>query len=144
MKTKHLPALLGAVLAVGIVNQHPAHAEEPQNIVPASGNDAADLAQDLTNPLADLITRTIIPVIHHEDLFPGSGSQFGLGDTNMSLFFSPRSSSDDFVWGAGPVMLFPTTTGSLQAGVGYWAESPTNGADEFRFRLQMNFVLPKS
>ena len=179
-------------------------------------------------------------MIHQEDLFPGSGSQFGLGDINMSLFFSPRSASDDFVWGAGPVFLFPTATDSLlgadkwaagpslvmlrmqgpwtygilanhlwsfdgsgsrhlnntfvqpfvayttesawtfslqsemnynwsteqwaipvnasvsklvrfgklpvslQAGVGYWAESPTNGADDLRFRLQMNFVLPKS
>ena len=32
---------------------------------------------------------------------------------------------------------------SLQAGVGYWLESPEAGAEGFRFRLQANFVLPK-
>ena len=31
----------------------------------------------------------------------------------------------------------------LQAGVGYWAESPESGPEGFRFRLQANFVLPK-
>jgi hypothetical protein len=32
---------------------------------------------------------------------------------------------------------------SLQAGVGYWADSPDTGPEGFRFRLQANFVLPK-
>jgi hypothetical protein len=32
---------------------------------------------------------------------------------------------------------------SLQAGVGYWAESPDNGPEGVRFRLQANIVLPK-
>jgi hypothetical protein len=31
---------------------------------------------------------------------------------------------------------------SLQAGVGYWAESPETGPEGFRFRLQANIVLP--
>jgi hypothetical protein len=38
-------------------------------------------------------------------------------------------------WGKLPV--------SLQAGVGYWVESPETGSEGFRFRLQANFVLPK-
>jgi len=38
-------------------------------------------------------------------------------------------------WGKLPV--------SLQAGVGYWVESPDTGPEGFRFRLQANFVLPK-
>jgi hypothetical protein len=38
-------------------------------------------------------------------------------------------------WGQLPV--------SLQAGVGYWAESPDEGPEGFRFRLQVSFVLPK-
>ena len=29
------------------------------------------------------------------------------------------------------------------AGVGYWVESPDEGPEGFRFRLQANFVLPK-
>jgi hypothetical protein len=32
---------------------------------------------------------------------------------------------------------------SLQAGVGYWAESPETGPEGFRFRLAATFVLPK-
>ena len=244
------------------------------------GSDA-DLAQELSNPVADLITvpiqmnydrgigpqddgwklqtniqpvipfsvndnwnlitRTIMPVIYQDDIFPGSGSDFGLGDINMSLFFSPKQpTSGGLIWGIGPVLLFPTATESLlgakkwgagpalvaltmrgpwtigmlanhiwsyagdsdrqdisntfiqpfvaytwpnawtfsvqsettynwdtekwavpvnaavsklvrwgrlpvslQAGVGYWAESPNSGPEGFRFRLQANFVLPK-
>ncbi len=32
---------------------------------------------------------------------------------------------------------------SLQAGVGYWAESPENSPEGVLFRLQANIVLPK-
>jgi hypothetical protein len=241
----------------------------------------AELAQELTNPLADLvsvpvqmnldrgigpmddgtkvttniqpvipfevgegwnlITRTIVPVIYQDDLFPRAGSQFGLGDINLSLFFSPRKPTEGgLTWGVGPVVLLPTATDSLlggkkwgagptavglvlngpwtagmlanhiwsfagdddrqdisnsfvqpfvaytwpsawtvsvqsessynwnsdqwsipvnlgvsklvrfgklpvslQAGMGYWAESPDNGPEGFRFRLQASIVMPK-
>lgn len=272
---KRIIAILYAFLFVIVL---PVQAEE----VPGAkqGGDA-DLAQELSNPIANLITipvqmnydrgigvdddgwklqtniqpvipfsvndnwnlitRTIIPVIYQDDLFPGSGSDFGLGDINMSLFFSPkRPTSGGWLWGAGPVLLFPTATESLlgaekwgagpalvaltmrgpwtvgmlanhiwsyagdsdrqdisstfmqpfmayttpnawtysvqsettynwetekwsvpvnvavaklvrwgklpvslQAGVGYWFESPDTGPEGFRFRLQANFVLPK-
>ena len=190
----------------------------------------------------NLITRTILPVIYQDDIAPRAGSQFGLGDINMSLFFSPKKpAAGGIIWGAGPVLLLPTATDdllgaekwgagpaaviltmrgpwtmgmlanhiwsyagdsdrqdisntflqpfvaftmpsawtvslqtettynwktekwsvpvnvalsklvrwgklpvSLQAGVGYWAESPDSGPDGFRYRLQANFVLPKS
>jgi hypothetical protein len=243
---------------------------------------AADLAQELTNPIADLVTvpiqmnldngigpaddgsklttnvqpvipfdigenwnlvtRTIVPVTYQNDIFPGAGSQFGLGDINLSLFFSPKApTAGGLTWGVGPVLLLPTATDSLigarkwgagpaavglvlkgpwtvgmlanhvwsfagdddrddisnsfmqpfvaytwpsawtaslqsettynwqseqwsvpinlslsklvkfgklpvslQAGVGYWAESPDNGPEGVRFRLQANIVLPKS
>jgi hypothetical protein len=37
------------------------------------------------------------------------GSQFGLGDINFSLFFSPKKpTSGGLIWGVGPVLLFPT------------------------------------
>ena len=242
----------------------------------------ADLAQELTNPLAELLTipiqmnydrdigleddgyklqtniqpvvpfklnedwnlisRTILPVTYQDDIFPGAGSQFGLGDTTLSLFFSPQKSTPGGVmWGAGPILYLPTATDSLlgaekwgagptavvltmrgpwtlgtlvnhvwsfagnsdrpdinnsflqpfvaytwpsawtvsvqsestynweiekwsvpvnialaklvklgklpvslQAGVGYWLESPDVAAEGWRFRLQANFVLPKS
>lgn len=256
----------------------PAHAADTPD--PAPSGDA-DLAQELSNPVADLITvpvqvnydqdfgptddgwklqtniqpvipfsvndkwnlitRTIMPVISQEDIFPGSGSDFGLGDINMSLFLSPKEpTTGGLIWGAGPVLLFPTATEtllggekwgagpamvgltmrgpwtigmlanhiwsyagdsdrqdisntflqpfvaytwpsawtasvqsettynwetekwsvpvnvafsklvrwgrlpvSLQAGVGYWLESPEAGPEGWRFRLQANFVLPK-
>jgi len=99
----------------------------------------ADLAQDLTNPIADLmtipiqmttdqnigmldngtkvqtniqpvvpidvnddwnlLTRTILPVVQQKDIFPNSGSQFGLGDTSLSMFFSPKKSTNGVIWG---------------------------------------------
>jgi hypothetical protein len=32
---------------------------------------------------------------------------------------------------------------NFQAGAGYWLESPTGGPDDWRFRLQVQFVFPK-
>ena len=241
----------------------------------------AGLAQDLTNPVADLvtlpiqlnydrgigtlddgakwqanvqpvvpfavnedwnlITRTIMPVIWQDDVFPGTGSQFGLGDINLTLFLSPKQpTAGGLTWGVGPVFVLPTATDSklggkkwgagpaaialkmrgawtygvlanhvwsyagsdnrpdinntfmqpfvaytwpsawtlsvqsetsynwetenwtvpvnvavaklkmfgklpvsLQAGMGYWFESPAGAADDWRLRFQANFVLPK-
>jgi hypothetical protein len=246
----------------------------------AEKGENAELAQELSNPLADLmsipfqmnydrgigprddgwklqtniqpvipfhldenwnlISRTIIPVIYQDDILPSAGSQFGLGDINLTLFFSPKKPSAGVTWGIGPVLLLPTATDdllgaekwgagpavvaltvrgpwtigflanhvwsyggdsdrqdisntflqpfaaytwpsawtvsvqsessynwktekwsipinaavskltrwgklpvSLQAGVGYWAESTETGPEGFRFRLQTTFVLPK-
>lgn len=257
----------------------PAQAEGTSDSEPTGD---ADLAQELSNPIADLITipiqmnydsdigrsddgwkrltniqpvipfalnddwnlitRTIMPVIYQDDILPGEGSQFGLGDITESLFFSPKEpTSGGVTWGVGPILLLPTATDdllgakkwgagpaaialtmrgpwtigmlanhvwsfagdsdrpdisntfaqpfvaytwpsawtvsaqtettynwktekwsvpinvaiaklvrwgklpvSLQAGVGYWLESPETGPEGFRFRLQANFVLPKS
>lgn len=52
----------------------------------------------------NLISRTIVPVIWQSDLFPGAGSQSGIGDTTASLFFSPKKpTSGGWIWGVGPV-----------------------------------------
>lgn len=73
----------------------------------------------------NLITRTIVPVIYQEDLFPGSGSQFGLGDVNLTLFASPKEpTSGGITWGAGPVVLLPTATDSLLGGE-KWGAGPS-------------------
>jgi hypothetical protein len=32
---------------------------------------------------------------------------------------------------------------SLQAGIGYWLESPPGGPEGMRYRLQVSLVLPK-
>ena len=272
-----LISILSMFIAISMLVQ-PAQAEDTSGT--QKGGDA-DLAQELSNPLADLMTipiqmnydrdigpqddgwklqtniqpvipfylnedwnlisRTIMPVIYQDDILPGSGSDFGLGDINLSLFFSPKKpASGGVIWGIGPVLLFPTATESLlgakkwgagptavaltmrgpwtvgmlanhiwsyagdsdrqdisntflqpfaaytwpsawtvsvqsestynwktekwsvpvnaavsklvrwgklpvslQAGVGYWVESPDAGPEGFRFRLQANFVLPK-
>jgi hypothetical protein len=41
------------------------------------------------SPEWNLISRTILPVVFQKEIFPGSGEQFGLGDTVQSLFLSP-------------------------------------------------------
>ncbi len=71
----------------------------------------------------NLISRTIIPVTHQEDIFPGAGSQSGLGDTTLSLFFNPKKRGG-ILWGAGPIMHLPTATGSL-LGTEKWGAGPS-------------------
>ena len=56
-----------------------------------------------------LITRTIIPVIQVPDLAPGVRGATGLGDVQESLFLSPAKAGP-VIWGAGPVISFPTAT----------------------------------
>jgi len=114
----------------------------------------AELAQELTNPVADLvtipiqmnfdrnigpaddgtkvttnvqpvipfqlsddlnlITRTIVPVVYQDEIYPGAGSQSGLGDINLTLFLSPKKpTASGLIWGAGPVLLLPTGTDDL-------------------------------
>lgn len=73
----------------------------------------------------NLISRTILPVVSQEDIFPGAGDQFGLGDTVQSLFFSPaRPTSGGWIWGVGPVFLLPTATDEL-LGTEKWGAGPT-------------------
>jgi len=67
----------------------------------------------------NLITRTIIPLIDQ----PVPDRKFGLGDIQLSLFLSP-SKSGKFIWGAGPILQFPTGTGN-QLGSGKWCAGPT-------------------
>lgn len=73
----------------------------------------------------NMISRTIVPIISQEDIFPGAGSQFGLGDTVQSLFFSPKAlTKGGWTWGAGPVLLIPTATDDLLGGE-KWGAGPT-------------------
>ena len=62
----------------------------------------------------NLITRTILPVIDQSDIFPGAGSQSGLGDLFLTTFFSPKpEGAGGLIWGVGPVFLLPTATDPL-------------------------------
>jgi hypothetical protein len=59
----------------------------------------------------NVITRTILPVIYAEGTTNGASSKFGLGDIVQSFFFSPKApTSGGWIWGAGPVLLYPTAT----------------------------------
>lgn len=73
----------------------------------------------------NVISRTIVPIVHQSDIAPGSGSQFGLGDTLQSLFFTPKEPGPGgFIWGVGPALLVPTATDPLLGGR-QWAAGPT-------------------
>jgi len=71
----------------------------------------------------NLITRTILPVIYQPSLAPGLDSEFGLGDTTFSAFLSPAKSGK-LIWGAGPVILIPTSTADV-LGAGQWGLGPS-------------------
>lgn len=73
----------------------------------------------------NLISRTILPIIDQSDIFPGAGSQSGIGDITQSLFFSPKAPTPGGVlWGVGPVLLIPTASDDL-LGSGKWGAGPT-------------------
>jgi hypothetical protein len=73
----------------------------------------------------NLISRTILPIVDQNDV-PFSGvSEFGLGDTVQSFFFSPKApTSGGWIWGAGPVLLLPTATDEV-LGSEKWGIGPT-------------------
>nr|WP_281720710.1 hypothetical protein [Nitrosomonas nitrosa] len=75
------------------------------------------------NPDWNVISRTILPVVYQSDIFPHSGTQFGLGDTLQSFFFSPAKPGA-FIWGVGPVFLLPTGTHRYISGR-KWGAGPT-------------------
>jgi hypothetical protein len=73
----------------------------------------------------NLISRTILPVVWQQDIFPGSGSQSGIGDITQSFFFSPKNpTAGGWIWGAGPVIYVPTASNDL-LGADKWGLGPT-------------------
>lgn len=74
----------------------------------------------------NLISRTVVPVIYQPELAPGVGDTFGLGDIQLSLFLSPAKPGV-LIWGAGPVLQFPTATDDV-LGQGKWGAGPTAAA----------------
>ncbi|HZF32113.1 MAG TPA: transporter [Gammaproteobacteria bacterium] len=72
-----------------------------------------------------IISRTIVPLVAQQDIFPGAGSQSGLGDITQSLFFAPKHTSvEGFTWAVGPAFLLPAATDEL-LGTDKWGGGPT-------------------
>lgn len=72
----------------------------------------------------NIITRTIVPLIWQPEFYPGQGSRFGLGDTQVSAFLSPGSpGAGGLIWGAGVITQVPTDTEQL--GNKNWGMGPT-------------------
>ena len=80
----------------------------------------------------NVITRTIAPLIYVPgsveglDVLPqgvGSGTEFGLGDINVTAFLSPANPGN-VVWGVGPSLTLPTATDSL-LGSEKWSAGPS-------------------
>jgi len=76
----------------------------------------------------NLISRTILPVISQQDIYPGAGSQSGIGDVVQSVFLSPKApTAGGWIWGAGPVFLLPTGSDDLLSAK-KWGAGPTGVA----------------
>tara|TARA_R110000823_G_scaffold139607_8_gene269597 strand:- start:26229 stop:27032 length:804 start_codon:yes stop_codon:yes gene_type:complete len=82
---------------------------------------------DYTDDL-NLISRTILPVVYQDEIFPGAGDQSGMGDVVQSFFFSPKApTASGWIWGVGPVALLPTGTDELLSAE-KWGAGPTGVA----------------
>ncbi len=78
------------------------------------------------SPKWNLISRTILPIIHQGNVTGPNTSQTGLGDTVQSLFFSPNK-TEPLIWAVGPVFLLPTATDAA-LGAQKWGVGPTVAA----------------
>jgi hypothetical protein len=60
----------------------------------------------------NLITRTIIPLVWQP--IPGEGTEFGLGNPQLSLFASPsKPGAGGLIWGAGAIIQVPIDSNDL-------------------------------
>lgn len=108
----------------------PLQANFDQNIGPADDGERLTVNIQPVIPLSlnedwNIISRTILPIIDQKDVFPGAGSQSGLGDTVQSFFLSPvEPTSNGWIWGAGPAFLLPTGSDDLLT-ADKWGLGPT-------------------
>jgi hypothetical protein len=72
----------------------------------------------------NMISRTILPVIGQNDIFPRRWLPVRLWRHHANSVFSPSRPINGFVWGAGPVFLVPTGTDDL-LGTGTSGAGPT-------------------
>ena len=98
----------------------------------------------------NLITRFILPVIYQNDVGgtkgSPSGQQFGLADTVVSAWFTPKKpTSGGWIWGVGPVLYLPTGTDyNSGLGVNQWGGGATALAlrqqGHFTYGMMMNHI----
>jgi hypothetical protein len=73
-------------------------------------------------PNWNIISRTNLPLILLDDLYPGFGRAAGLTNIQQTFFLSPVPKDPGFVWGFGPTFFLPTASskklGSYQTGTG--------------------------
>lgn len=72
----------------------------------------------------NLITRTIMPIIHAESPVAGGSSTSGLGDILQSFFLSPKEAVGGWIVGGGPVFLYPSASENSLGGQ-KWGAGPT-------------------
>jgi hypothetical protein len=64
-----------------------------------------------------LITRTTMNLIYQEAPEAGLDDKFGLGDTDLELYLSPKyKQAGGWIYGAGPMLRFPTATDEALGG----------------------------
>ncbi len=151
MKTIHLLLIVGSFLVPAMASAQESNlAKELANpvaaliSVPIQANYDEDLGVDdegavlrinvqpvipfSIGPDWNLISRTILPILNYDDVPVPGTSEFGLGDTVQSLFFSPKvPTAGGWTWGAGPVFLIPTATDEV-LGSEKWGIGPTGVA----------------
>lgn len=76
------------------------------------------------NPKWNLITRTIMPIVHAESPIEGGRDKSGLGDILQSFFLSPVEPIDGWIISGGPVFLYPSATDAV-LGAEKWGAGPT-------------------
>jgi len=72
-----------------------------------------------------VVSRTIVPFIHQENISGPGEEETGLGDILQSFFLTPSQTAESgWIWGAGPAFQAPTATDD-DLGIDSWALGPT-------------------
>ena len=72
----------------------------------------------------NLIVRLIAPFVSQPALVEGESPAGGISDITASFFISPPAKSTRLIWGAGPVIVLPSTS-EPTLGTGKWSAGPT-------------------
>jgi len=73
----------------------------------------------------NLIVRTILPIVKKQAPAAGMDDESGVGDILQSFFFSPKApTSNGWVWGVGPALLYPSGGNDAISGE-KWGAGPT-------------------